>query len=70
MYGRQDGDCTIYNACYVKDKCEEKGIKNDFLYGNCDTSEYTYPKGNERVAYKHMFDEVIDELKYWCLFCA
>ena len=57
-------------ACYVKDKCEEKGIKNDFLYGNCDTSEYTYPKGNERVAYKHMFDEMIDELKYWCLFCA
>lgn len=59
-------------ACYLSDKLEEKGDRNDYLNGTCDTFVsmdkngkwiFAYPKGKERLRINKAFDELINELK-------
>lgn len=54
-------------ACYVKDKLEEKGIRNDYLCGHAE-GELTAPHGKEREAINKEFDKVIDLFKEKGLF--
>lgn len=68
-------DCELFArafACYLSDKLEEKGDRNDYLNGTCDTFVsmdkngkwiFAYPKGKERLRINKAFDELINELK-------
>ena len=63
-------------SCYVEDKLNEMGIKNDYLTGHSESAvapitnkdgETTlvkgYPEGNERKAINKAFDEVVIDMK-------
>lgn len=68
-------DCELFArafACYLSDKLEEKGDRNDYLNGTCDTFVsmdkngewvFAYPKEKERLRINKAFDELINELK-------
>lgn len=68
-------DCELFArafACYLSDKLKEKGGRNDYLNGTCDTFVsmdkngkwiFAYPKGKERLRINKAFDELINELK-------
>ena len=68
-------DCELFArafACYLSDKLEEKGDRNDYLNGTCDTFIsmdkngkwiFAYPKEKERLRINKAFDELINELK-------
>lgn len=68
-------DCELFArafACYLSDKLEEKGNRNDYLNGHCDTYVsmdkkgnwiYAYPRGDERLRINEAIDELISELK-------
>ena len=68
-------DCELFArafACYLSDKLKEKGDRNDYLNGTCDTFVsmdkngkwiFAYPKGKERLRINKAFDELINELK-------
>ncbi len=53
-------------AAYIKDKCAERGIRNDYLSGHADgpgisdkgVTHYTSPQGSEREAINAAFDEL------------
>lgn len=54
-------------ACYLKDKLEEKGIKNDYLTGHAEivapNGLKTFPSKEERQAINKAFDKVIEAAK-------
>lgn len=68
-------DCELFArafACYLSDKLEEKGDRNDYLNGTCDTFVsmdkngkwiFAYPKEKKRLRINKAFDELINELK-------
>ena len=68
-------DCELFArafACYLSDKLKEKGDRNDYLNGTCDTFIsmdkngkwiFAYPKEKERLRINKAFDELINELK-------
>ncbi|MBP1546582.1 MAG: hypothetical protein J6A37_08280 [Oscillospiraceae bacterium] len=47
-------------ACYLKDKLAEKGIRNDYLCGHCESAG---TKGEERIRINAAFDAMFAELK-------
>ena len=59
-------------ACYIRDKLNEKGRKNDYLCGHSEmwTDDLipTMPEGKERKAINKAFDALIEELKAEGLF--
>ena len=64
-------------ACYVKDKLEVKGIRNDYLCGHADTCVTfdenlnvikAYPEGAERIAINAKIDALMEQIKQAFLF--
>lgn len=49
-------------ACYIKDKCEEMGIHDDYLSGHAE-GDLTAPHGEERRLFNTYFDAMIEEVK-------
>lgn len=58
-------------AAYVKDKCLENGVRNDYLIGHADAAKvpvnggyaYISPQGAERKAINAAFDSFFEEMK-------
>lgn len=59
-------------ACYIKDKCEELGIRNDYLSGHAERSGvpvtggktvHTYPLGEDRENINKVFDEFLEDMR-------
>lgn len=49
-------------ACYIKDKCEEMGICDDYLSGHAE-GEMIAPHGEERKLFNTYFDAMLEEVK-------
>ena len=75
-HGYWTSNCELFArafACYLADKLQEKGYRNDYLNGLAnayviknDESEkkcYAYPRGEERIRINHAIDELIADLK-------
>lgn len=50
---------------YIKDKLTDIGITDDYLCGDCDNK--LFPKESEKPCFNKLFDDMFDELKYWCV---
>ena len=49
-------------ACYIKDKCEEMSIHDDYLSGHAE-GDLTAPHGEERKLFNTYFDAMLEEVK-------
>jgi hypothetical protein len=49
-------------ACYIKDKCEEMGICDDYLSGHAE-GEMIAPHGEERKLFNTYFDAMLEEVR-------
>ena len=79
-HGYWSSDCELLaraGAAYIKDKCSELGVRNDYLSGHADTFpvgkgsddlHYTSPQGEERKTINKAFDAFFGELRDLGLF--
>lgn len=72
--GYWSSDCELFArafACYLSDKMQENGQKNDYLNGHCNTFVssdengriYAYPRGEERKRINKAIDTLLIDLK-------
>lgn len=72
--GYWSSDCELFArafACYLLDKMQENGQKNDYLNGHCNTYVsadengriYAYPRGEERERINKAIDALLIDLK-------
>lgn len=79
-HGYWSSDCELLaraGAAYIKDKCEELGIRNDYLSGHADcppliddagSKHFISPQGKERLIIDNAFDKFFEELREMELF--
>ena len=55
------------HEAYIQDKLKEKNMKNNYLVNDNDnvneTTNLAYPQGNERKAFKQLFDNLYDNVR-------